>query len=62
MTRMNRADIREMCMGGESATDCLRAVVHSGVEYPDAVWLVTDALRMKPDEVDAMEIDYLEQV
>jgi hypothetical protein len=52
---------KQLWFGGESPTDILRAAVHAGVEYPDAVWLVTDALKMKSDEVDEMELNYMEQ-
>ncbi len=61
MTRLTKQDIKTMFLNGESPTDCLRAATHSGVEYPDAVWLVTDALRLDSESVDEMEAGYMEQ-
>jgi len=59
---MTKSEIRAMFHNGESPTDCLRNATAAGVEYPDAVWLVTDALKMKSDEVDEMEMKYMEEV
>ena len=58
---MTRDDIRAMFRGGESPTDCLRAATAAGIEYPDAVWLVTDALRLDSEGVDEMEDGYMNQ-
>jgi hypothetical protein len=52
---------KQLWHGGESPTDILRAATAAGVEYPDAVWLVTDALRLKQDEVEEMEENYMDQ-
>jgi len=41
-----------------SATDVLREVIAYGTEYPDAVWRVTRALHLDPDEVGEMERNY----
>jgi hypothetical protein len=60
--RVTKQDIKKMSDNGESPTDCLRNAVAYGVEYPDAVWLVTDALKLKSDEVDEMEENYMEQI
>ena len=40
--------------------DILRVAVRSGVEYPDATWLVTEALNLDDDAVYQMEQDYME--
>lgn len=58
MARITKEEVRVMHRNGESPTDCLIAATSSGVEYPDAVWLVTDALKLKSDEVDEMEENY----
>lgn len=59
---LTRQDIRHLFNQGESPTDCLRAAVHSGIEYPDAVHLVTDALRLDSESVDEMEDSYMNQI
>lgn len=56
-----KKDAKDMWRNGESTTDILRAATHAGVEYPDAVWLVTDALKLKGDEVEEMEDSYMDQ-
>lgn len=61
MARLTKQDVKEMFRNAESPTDCLRAATHSGIEYPDAVWLVTDALRLDKESVAEMELDYEEQ-
>lgn len=57
-----KQDARNMWRDGESPTDILRAATRAGVEYPDAVWLVTDALRLDSEAVDEMEDNYMEQI
>ena len=44
--------------GCATPVELLRAVVDEGVEFPDAVWKVSQALGMKPDEVQEMEAAY----
>ncbi len=58
MARITKDEVRVMHRNGESPAGCLRAATASGVEYPDATWLVTDALKLKSDEVDEMEENY----
>lgn len=58
---MSKAEIRSKSNDGESPTDILRDAVASGLEYQDAVWRVTDALKLKRDEVQEMEENYMEQ-
>lgn len=55
---MTDADIKAMSRNGDSSWEILHAVVDSGVEYPDAVWKVSKALRMRKDEVAEMEDSY----
>jgi hypothetical protein len=62
MARLTKQDIKTLSRNGESPTDCLREATRSGVEYPDAVWLVTDALRLDKESVAEMERDYEECV
>lgn len=57
-----KQDARNMWRDGESPTDILRAATRAGVEYPDAVWLVTDALRLDSESVEEMEDNYMEQI
>lgn len=52
---MTKADIKTMHRDGESPADCLIATVRSGVEYPDAVWLVKDALKLDEESYNEME-------
>lgn len=59
---MTRVEIREMWRAGNSTTDCLREVVASGFEYPDAVWKVTQALNLDAESVEEMELNYLEGI
>lgn len=59
---MNKREIKAASAAGNSNFEVLDMVVKSGVEYPDAVWAVSSALGLKPDEVDAMEADYDECV
>jgi len=58
---MKKIDIMQMANDGKSPSECLKAATAAGVEYPDAVWLVTDALKLTDDEVYEMESDYMEQ-
>lgn len=55
---MKAKDIKAMKAEGNSDFEILATVVDSGVEFPDAVWAVSSALGMKPDEVEAMEDAY----
>lgn len=52
------SDLREMTAEGIQAWDCLMYVIDEGVEYPDAVYLVTRALRLNADAVHALEEEY----
>ena len=55
---MNRKDIKEAKAAGDSNFEILSMVIDDGHEFPDAVFLVSSALGMKPDEVKQMEADY----
>lgn len=55
---MTADDIRAARHAGNSTWEVLHMVVAAGREYPDAVFAVSQALRMKPDEVEEMERDY----
>lgn len=54
----SKQDAKDMWRNGESPTDILRAATHTGIEYPDAVWLVSSTLRMDEDEREDMEHKY----
>jgi len=56
---MSKSEIIARWENGESAVEILRSVVRSGIEYPDAVWKVTQALRLQDLEVYEMEQEYL---
>lgn len=55
---MNTTEIRALRAAGEPLHSILCAVIAAGLEFPDAVWRVTRALRLEPDEVQEMEDAY----
>lgn len=55
---MDKKLIKAAKAEGNSDFEVLQMVVDSGIEFPDAVYLVSSALRMTPDEVEQMERDY----
>lgn len=55
---MTKNEIRKMYQNGEGPMDILTEVVLSGVEYPDAVFKVKDALNLDEEAVAEMEADY----
>lgn len=56
--RMSIAQIRERYNQGDSHWEILADLVDEGIEYPDAVWKMTSALRLDADEVAEMEQGY----
>lgn len=59
---LNAKDVRELRMNGEAPMDILTEVVQSGMEYPDALWLVTRVLNLDAESVAELEADYAECV
>lgn len=55
---MTSQEIRDARNAGNSDWEVLHMVVAAGREFPDAVYAVSQALRMKPDEVAEMERNY----
>lgn len=55
---MTSNEIREASKAGNSNWEVLQMVIDAGVEYPDAVWKVSQALRLPKDEAEQMERDY----
>ena len=55
---MNATQIKEAKKAGNSDFEILAMVIQSGFDYADAVWKVSEALRMKSDERQCMERDY----
>lgn len=55
---MNTSDIRKASANGDSDFEILAAVIAAGVEYPDAVWKVSQALRMDDEQRQEMEDKY----
>lgn len=55
---MNAHDIREAYRNGNSNWEILHMVVSSGVEFPDAVFRVSQALRLDHEAVAEMESNY----
>lgn len=55
---MTNQQIRDLSNAGDSNWEILSAVVRSGVEFPDAVWKVSQALRLDDEEREQMERDY----
>ena len=56
---LTRDDVRTMDRNGETPTDILSEAITSGLEYPDAEWLVRNTLRMTDEEVDEMRDNYM---
>lgn len=52
-----RAAIKELNNSGRSPAQILSAIVSNGGEWSDAVWFITDTLKLTPDEVEEMEAD-----
>jgi hypothetical protein len=48
----------DMINEGMEPVDCLLYAVAEGIEYPDAVWLVTRTLRLTDEAVEEMEEGY----
>jgi hypothetical protein len=55
---MTHTEIVEMREAGNSDWEILAALVDDGMEFPDASAKVAAALKMRNDEVAAMEHDY----
>lgn len=55
---MTNQQIRDLSNAGDSNWEILSAVVCSGVEFHDAVWKVSQALRLDDEEREQMERDY----
>lgn len=58
MGTLTKHEIKQMYHDGESPVDILTAAIQTGIEYPDAVWLVSSTLRMDEDEREDMEHKY----
>ena len=50
--------MHEMISEGMEAYDCLMYAIDEGREYPDALWLVTRALKLDNDAVIELEEMY----
>jgi hypothetical protein len=55
---MTRSQIKELRANGNSTFEVLQMVIDSGTEYPDAVFAVSQALRLDREERESMEADY----
>lgn len=51
-------EMQSMIAEGMEAYDCLMYAIDEGIEYPDAVYLVTRALRLDGDAVYDLEEMY----
>lgn len=51
-------NIRAMHQEGTDAWGCLMYAIDNGLEYPDAVYLVTRALKLTRSEVNELEEEY----
>jgi hypothetical protein len=51
-------DFVAMINEGMEPSDCLRYATDEGIEYPDAVWLVSRILKLDDDAVEYMEDRY----
>ena len=61
MRTLTKHEIKQMYRDGESPVDILRAATQTGIEYPDAEWLVSSTLRLDEDEREEMRANYDEQ-
>jgi hypothetical protein len=55
---MLAVEMQAMIAEGMQPYDCLMYAIAEGVEYPDAVYLVTRALRLDDDQVFELEESY----
>lgn len=55
MTSMTAKQIKEASDAGNSDFEVLQMAIDSGLEYPDAVWRVSQALRMDDEQRQEME-------
>jgi hypothetical protein len=55
---MTHQDIKQSKAAGQSDWEILTQVIRTGVDYPDAVYRVSAALRMDAEERQCMERDY----
>lgn len=51
-------DFVAMINEGMKPLDCLCHAIDEGIEYPDAVWLVSRVLKLDADARREMEMDY----
>lgn len=51
-------DFVAMINEGMEPLDCLRYATDEGIEYSDAVWLVSRVLKLDADAVECMEDSY----
>ena len=51
-------DILAMKSEGMHPLDCLYFAVDAGIEYPDAIYLVTRTLKLDDEQVFELETDY----
>ena len=51
-------EMQAMTSEGMQPLDCLMYALAEGVEYPDAVYLVTRALKLDDEDVIILEADY----
>lgn len=54
----SRASIKALSKQGNSDWEILTMVIKSGVEFPDAEWLVSDALKMDDEQRQEMVDKY----
>ena len=55
---MTAQEIRDASTAGNSDFEVLDMVIKAGREYPDAVWAVSQALRMDDEQREEMEDKY----
>lgn len=55
---MTARQIKQASDAGNSDWEILQMAIDAGQEFPDAVWSVSQALRMDDEQREAMERDY----
>ena len=60
--KLTKQDVKTMYANGETPTDILRAATRSGIEFPDAAWLVNGTLHLDSEEYENMIDGYTNQI
>lgn len=53
-----RTNVKDMAASGMEPIEILQIIIDDGWEYPDAFWLVSDALHLKRHEREELAYQY----